>query len=315
MAALTKKEKGFSIAAMIFGFIGMAFCVTSLGLSVTDSAFSRYALAIAMFLLGLNSICLHFSTHKGNTFFNILTTSLMFFLAVMVSISSMNIYFLTVSFFLYSLLIAAKRVLYIKENPSRQSIVFGIISVSFCFVYSFIFLFPSIYEKHATSVSNWSFIVLSYTIVVLFNCIRNTLLPLWKKFKLDTFTSILRSNLALEIIMALLLLITLCSIYFCLVEPNFNSFADALWYSFSVVTTIGFGDFTVTTTLGRILSVLLGIYSLIVVGLITSIIVGLYNDMYRKREDNRLRKIEKKEKELEEKVDDSQEAKENPNDE
>lgn len=56
------------------------------------------------------------------------------------------------------------------------------------------------------------------------------------------------------------------------------TFGDALWYSFAVVTTIGFGDITAVTVPGRVISVILGLYGLIVVALITSIIVNFYTE-------------------------------------
>ena len=40
---------------------------------------------------------------------------------------------------------------------------------------------------------------------------------------------------------------------------GFDSFGDALWYSFAVVTTIGFGDVVATTLVGRIITVILGL--------------------------------------------------------
>ena len=58
-----------------------------------------------------------------------------------------------------------------------------------------------------------------------------------------------------------------------------TSIPSALWYCFSIVTTIGFGDVTATTALGRVLSVMLGVYGLIVVALLTSIIVNFYNEV------------------------------------
>ncbi len=45
------------------------------------------------------------------------------------------------------------------------------------------------------------------------------------------------------------------------------------------MTTIGFGDITATTGIGRLLSVILGIYGIIVVALITSVIVNFYNEV------------------------------------
>ena len=52
-----------------------------------------------------------------------------------------------------------------------------------------------------------------------------------------------------------------------------------------MVTTIGFGDLTPTTEIGRLLSVILGLYGIVVVALITSIIVNFYGEM--KKEDAR----------------------------
>ena len=237
--------------------------------------------------------------------YNLSATGMMFALAVLVALSSYDIYFLTSSFLAFGLLICANRVFFIKKDHSIKSIIYNSLVIAFCFTYPFFFLFPSIYQKHATSVTNSNFIILSYTIIVLFTCFKNTLLPVSKKLKLDVVAKIVGKTLALEIIMGLLVLITLFSVYFTLVEPGMESFVDSLWYSFSVITTIGFGDVSVTTTLGRILSVILGIYGLVMVGLVTSIIVSFYNDLYRKKEEKILKKIEQKEVEMEKIVEES----------
>ena len=50
-----------------------------------------------------------------------------------------------------------------------------------------------------------------------------------------------------------------------------------------MVTTIGFGDLTPTSQVGRVLSVILGVYGIVGVALITSIIVNFYGEM--KKED------------------------------
>ena len=84
---------------------------------------------------------------------------------------------------------------------------------------------------------------------------------------------------AAEIIFGLVLLIITFSMLLTFFEPNMGSLADALWYCFAIVTTIGFGDLTAVTPFGRILSVILGIYGIVVVALITSIIVNFYGEM------------------------------------
>ena len=129
---------------------------------------------------------------------------------------------------------------------------------------------------------------------VLFTAFRTALVPIQKKLRLDHIAQIIRKTMAEEIILLLSVLVTIFSIYFTLVEPNMVSFVDSLWYSFSVITTIGFGDVTVTTTLGRILSVILGMYGIVVVGLVTSIIVNWYNDLNRKREEKQRKRRKRK---------------------
>ena len=85
--------------------------------------------------------------------------------------------------------------------------------------------------------------------------------------------------MAAEIIGGLVLLIMAVSLVLTMVEPAMSKFVDALWYCFALVTTIGFGDITAVTAVGRALSVVLGIYGIVVVALITSIIVNFYSEI------------------------------------
>jgi len=101
--------------------------------------------------------------------------------------------------------------------------------------------------------------------------------------KLDVLREIIRKTYAAEIIFGLMLLIVALSYVLEFTEESFTSFWDGLWYCFAVVTTIGFGDLTPTTEIGRLLSVILGLYGIVVVALITSIIVNFYGEM--KKED------------------------------
>lgn len=101
----------------------------------------------------------------------------------------------------------------------------------------------------------------------------------FSRINLDILREIVRKTYAAEIISGLLLLIVAFSYMLKFTDEAFPSFEDALWYCFAVVTTIGFGDLTPTTAIGRVLSVILGIYGIIVVALITSIIVNFYGEM------------------------------------
>lgn len=70
----------------------------------------------------------------------------------------------------------------------------------------------------------------------------------------------------------------LSSLCFTFIEPSITNFFDSIWYSFSVVSTIGFGDINVITPLGKLLSMLLSIYAIFIVALIPGIIVNLYSE-------------------------------------
>ena len=90
---------------------------------------------------------------------------------------------------------------------------------------------------------------------------------------------IVRQTYAAEIIGGLLLLIFVFSFMLMIFESNIKNYGDGLWYCFAIVTTIGFGDIAATSLIGRIMSVILGVYGIVVVALITSIIVAFYGEM------------------------------------
>ena len=102
----------------------------------------------------------------------------------------------------------------------------------------------------------------------------------FSRLQLDVLRDIVRRTYAAEIIFGLLLLILAFSWVMIYTDESFSGdFQNALWYCFAVVTTIGFGDITASSLIGRILSVILGVYGIVVVALITSIIVNFYGEM------------------------------------
>ena len=291
MPGLRKEKNAFYYIGIVSGILAIVACAVTIGLSVFNSYVSIYTLSIALTLLGINRIGLHLSNFKQNMFENIFLTVFIFVLAVLVGFTKYNIYFLITAMFLYSLTIIIYRILKIKEDPSTQSIVFNILCSVLAFLFAFVFFFPVIYEKHATSVSNSNFIVMCFAIAVIASSSKNILLPHHETLKINVISKILKRSLVFEIITALLILVILCSVYFTVVEPNITSYVDSLWYSFAVITTIGFGDVYVTTTFGRILSIILGISGIVVVALFTSIIVNFYNEMNRRREEKEVKEI------------------------
>lgn len=129
--------------------------------------------------------------------------------------------------------------------------------------------------------------------VIMIMAIVEILIFAFSRMKLKGIIKIMRKTYAFEVFYGLIVLIIACSLYFMIMEENIPTFGDGLWYSFAVVTTIGFGDFTVTSVISRILSVILGIYGLIVVATITSIVVNFYNEVKEKKDEDNPRKDKK----------------------
>jgi len=106
----------------------------------------------------------------------------------------------------------------------------------------------------------------------------NILWIAFSRIRLNSLRKILKKTYAAEILYGMLLLIVAVVIVLPGMEPSIRDVGDGLWYSFSLVTTIGLGDIAAVTIPGRILSVILGLYGLVVVALVTSVIVNLYNE-------------------------------------
>ncbi len=68
----------------------------------------------------------------------------------------------------------------------------------------------------------------------------------------------------------------LISIILWKVEPNINNFIDSIWFCFATATTTGYGDISAVSTLGRILTIILSIYSIAVVAIFTAVITSYF---------------------------------------
>jgi len=96
------------------------------------------------------------------------------------------------------------------------------------------------------------------------------------------FGRVIVKTYAAEILAGLMIAVVGASILLPAFEPGIETFGDGLWYSFMLVTTIGFGDMTAVTPAGRLISVAVGIYGIVAMALITSILVNVYNESKEK---------------------------------
>ena len=299
MEEVSKKNVPYYIG-LVCGFLAIAMCIVTVGLSVVDNKVGIYTLSLSVFFLALNRVGLHLSNFKKNMFENIVLTIFLFVLPVLIGLTKYNIYFLISSMFAYSVTIIIYCIIKMNEERNTQSYIFHSLAIAFSFLYSFVFFFPGIYAQHATNISNSNFIVFCFSAMIIVSSSKNILFPYHKTLKLNVVSKIIKKSMVYEIVLSLLIILILCSLYFTLVEPNITSYVDGLWYSFAVITTIGFGDVSVVTTFGRILSVILGISGIVVVALFTSFIVNFYNEMNRKRDDKKLEEfIDEEVKEVE----------------
>ena len=128
-------------------------------------------------------------------------------------------------------------------------------------------------------------LVVVLMIVVVIHSLTSIMSVSFARINLKSLAIVARETYAAEIIGGLFLLIFAFSYILVYLEDNIETMRDGLWYCFAIVTTIGFGDITATTTIGQILSVILGMYGIIVVALITSVIVNYYGEMRREKEE------------------------------
>ena len=66
-------------------------------------------------------------------------------------------------------------------------------------------------------------------------------------------------------------------------EPYINSYGDSLWFCFASATTIGYGDYHAVTIVGRIITVILSVYSVAVIAIFTAVVTSFFTDLARSR--------------------------------
>jgi hypothetical protein len=125
----------------------------------------------------------------------------------------------------------------------------------------------------------WQMEMISMILFIAWQSVAHVGTIAFARIDMPTLKKIIRKTYAAEILFGIVLLIVAFSLVLPHFEEGIPTFNDALWYCFAIVTTIGFGDFSAVTPIGRILSVILGLYGIIVVALITSIIVNFYGEM------------------------------------
>lgn len=211
-------------------------------------------------------------------------------LGIIVLFAKDNPYLFSLTAGLYCLSLVISRAFSIIQNHSIRNIVLNGLVILFAVVLG-IGLFTSS-NLDPQNIQNVILVECIFIAIVSFFSAMSLALA---QLKIRVLFKIILSTFSLEILFGLLILIVTFSLVFVSVEEGIESFPDALWYCFAVVTTIGFGDIVAVTPIGRVLTVILGLYGLVVVAVITSIIVNFYNETAGKHDQKELKEINKEE--------------------
>ena len=245
------------------------------------------------FFVGLMSIVIFL---KDRTRLNLIRAIVLFVfnlsLGIIVQFAEKNPYLFSLTAGLYCLTIIVSRIFKIIQKHTVRSIVLNCLIITLIFLLSIgMFSIPSSTGEQIQGV------VLLECIIIAVISFADAASIAFAQLKVKVLFKIMLSTYSLEIIFGLLTLMVCFSLIFPIIEEGIDNFADGLWYSFAVVTTIGFGDITAKTLIGRILTVILGLYGLVVVAVITSIIVNFYNETAGKHAQKELKEIQKEEAE------------------
>ncbi len=103
--------------------------------------------------------------------------------------------------------------------------------------------------------------------------------------------NVLKRTGANKLLYGYLITFAAISVMIFVVEPNINSVQDGIWYCFSVMSTIGFGDLLAVTLIGRILSIVLSVYSIIMIAVIPGLITSFYLEVVKLRSNDSMEKF------------------------
>lgn len=210
------------------------------------------------------------------------TIALIYVVAAIFAFSAKNnLVFFFISSFIVVLAVAVSQILRVfihnKEKTKPEmvtNILVGLTLLGFA-----ISILVNIDENEALR------IVLVPAVLLLFITMKNVIAPSLKFSKVKVFLDIIIKTHTIDVIVCLLAMIITFSFLFPMFEESITSYWDAMWYCFAVITTIGFGDFAASSTVGRILTVFLGIYGIVVVAILTSVIVSYYGTITKKEKD------------------------------
>lgn len=282
-----------TISSLLLASLILVFSALTI-IDVTNSSYEnapKYLVWIFI-LSGLMSIVMFL---KSRTKINLIKTIALLVLNVVLGIvvlfAKSNPFLFSLTTSLYCVNIIVGCVFNLIQNHKVRSIIFNALIITFAIAMGIgIFVSPM---ENVDQIQNIILVECIFIAVVSF--IEAASIA-FSQLKFNVLFKVVVNTFSLEILFGLLTMIVCFSMIFMKIEPNINTFPEALWYCFAVVTTIGFGDIVAVTPIGRVLSVILGIYGLVVVAVITSIVVNFYNETAGKKDKKELKEISEEDK-------------------
>lgn len=96
-----------------------------------------------------------------------------------------------------------------------------------------------------------------------------------KKWKL--LLKVMRRTYTNRIIIAFLFVFFGIALVIYLVDPVVKTYPQSVYYCFMIASSVGNGDIIVSTTIARVLSIILSVYSVFAIAVITGVVVSYYN--------------------------------------
>ena len=269
---------GLTVAIIVFSI----FTFNNANAQNFESA--SFYMAIVFILMGVSQIFTFLKDRNGSAFRAIFMSLVNIGLGVLVFFAKYNIYIFSISAGIFALSIIISRILKLIKKHTTRDIILNLILIAISVALAIGF-FQRVDNDFISTV------VLLECLFISICVIAEAVMVSFSQLKVSTFVNVIIRTFALEILLGLAALITGASLLLMHIEPAMPRFGDAIWYCFAVVTTIGFGDVVAVTPLGRVTTVILGIYGIIVVAVITSIIVNFYNETYGKRDAKEVKRL------------------------